>query len=142
MKILKKFINLIASILVIGGAAVILFTYFTNKPFISYLSSILTNAQFGNVMKRSLYGVAAVIVGLLLFSLSLKLGSSIRRREREKRALEKERQEEQRLENQQLKEEAEAARREAEAMRREAEEAKNRFRLQFVEEDEEKEPEE
>ena len=142
MKFLRSLVNIIAAILTIGGTIVLALTYFTNKPFISYISSILTNAQFGSVMKRSLYGILAIIVGLILFALSLKLSGAIRRREKEKRALEKERMEEQKLRNRQLEEEAKAARSEAEAMRKEAEEAKTRFDLRFgKEQEDEAEPE-
>ena len=130
MKFIRTLLNLISAILVIGGASIIGITYLTNKPFIAYLSSILTNAQFGGVMKRVLYGVAAIIVGLLIFSISLKLGGVIRRKNRQKKLEEKERQAEIDAQNRQLREDAKQARLEAEAMKKEAEEAK--ARLQYT----------
>ena len=132
MKFIRTLLNILSAILVIGGAAVIGITYLTNKPFISYLSSILTNAQFGGVMKRSLYGIAAIIIGLLIFSVSLKVGGAIRRKDRQRRQEEKERQAEMDAQNKQLRDEAKQARAEAEAMKKEAEEAKARFDQQFT----------
>ena len=127
MKFIRTILNVLSAILVFGGAAVIGFTYLTNKPFISYLSSILTNAQFGNVMKRVLYGGVAIIVGLLIFAISLRVGSAIRRKDRQRRQEEKERQAEIDAQNKQLREDAKQARAEAEAMKKEAEEAKARL---------------
>ncbi len=127
MKFIQTVLNVLSAILVFGGTVVIGFTYLTNKPFISYLSSILTNAQFGSVMKRVLYGGAAIIIGLLIFTISLRIGSAIRRKDRQRRQEEKERQAEIDAQNRQLREDAKQARAEAEAMKKEAEEAKARL---------------
>ncbi len=127
MKVLKKILGWLSAILVIGGLSVIFFTYVTNKPFINYLSSIMTNAQFGTVMRRVLYGVVAVIIGLIAFALSLKAGSVVRKKEKERRAIEKEEARKQQEMTEQMRAEAKQAMAEAEAMKKEAEEVKLKF---------------
>ena len=127
MKVLKKILGWLSAILVIGGLSIILFTYLTNKPFINYLSSIMTNAQFGTVMRRVLYGFLAVVVGLVFFALSLKAGSAVRRKERERKAIEKEEARKQQEMTEQMRSEAKQAMAEAEAMKKEAEEVKLKF---------------
>ena len=69
-----------------------------------------------------------VFAALLLFSLSLRVGGKIRKKEKERQAAEKERQKEEEKKNQELRAQAEAARAEAEKMRQEAEKAQAQLR--------------
>ena len=94
----------------------------------------MTNAQFGTVMRRVLYGVAAVIIGLISFALSLNAGSVVRKKEKERRAIEKEEARRQQEMTEQMRSEAKQAMAEAEAMKKEAEEVKLKFAPKEAEE--------
>ena len=121
MKILKKILNWLSLILLIGGAGLILVTYLTNKSFITYLTSQLNNAQFGGALKKMMIGMVMIIVALIIFVLSLKLGSIIKKKDKERAALEKEKAAEQEAINQQIRQEAEDAKAEAARLKEEAE---------------------
>lgn len=128
MKVLKKILNWISVILLFGGVGLMVFAYYTNKPFLNYISGLLADAKFGTTLKQMLIGIGMVFAALLLFSLSLRIGGKIRKKEKERQAAEKERQKEEEKKNQELRAQAEAARAEAEKMRQEAEKAQAQLR--------------
>ena len=128
MKILKKIINWISAILFFGGIGLMIFAYYTNKPFLNYISSLLSDAKFGTTMKQMLIGLAMLLLSLLLFSVSLRVGGKIKRKEKERAAAEKARLQEEEKKNKELREQAEQAKAEAEKMRQEAEKAQAQLR--------------
>ncbi len=128
MRVFKKLLNWISLLLVLGGVMLMVVTYFTNKSFITYLSNQLNSAQFGIPMKRMLIGVGLVLLGLIFFAISLKVGGRIKRQDKERRAEEKERRKEQEAYNKQIQQEAEEAKAENERLKQEAEEAQAQLR--------------
>lgn len=128
MRVLKKIMNWLSLLLLIGGAMLMLITYFTNKSFITYLSNQLNSAQFGIPMRRMLIGAGLILLALIIFALSLKVGGHIRKQDKERRAIEKEKQKEQEAYNKQIQQEAADAKAEAERLKAEAEEAQAKLR--------------
>ena len=120
MKIMKKIVSFLSLILLIGGMGLMLYTYLTNHTFVNKLTSLMTNADCKKGMLYMLIGIICMIAAFLLFSLSVRLGSSIRRKEREMAAQEKARREEEEAKNRRLEEEAAAARADAERFKTEA----------------------
>ena len=85
MKILKKIVGLLSALLIIGGAFVLLWQYFRNKQlFVVLLSNSIVKGSIGVLQKMGM-AVIAIIVGLILFVIYMKIGSVVRRNEREKR---------------------------------------------------------
>lgn len=120
MKIMKKIVSFLSLILLIGGMGLMLYTYLTNHTFVNKLTSLMTNADCKKGMLYMLIGIICMIAAFLLFSLSVRMGSSIRRKEREMAAQEKARREEEEAKNRRLEEEAAAARADAERFKTEA----------------------
>lgn len=120
MKIMKKIVSFLSLILLIGGMGLMLYTYLTNHTFVNKLTSLMTNADCKKGMLYMLIGIICMIAAFLLFSLSVRMGSSIRRKEREMAAQEKARREEKEAKNRRLEEEAAAARADAERFKTEA----------------------
>ena len=123
MRVLKKILNWISLLLLLGGAGLILVTYITNKSFITYLSNQLNSAQFGVPMRRMLIGIGLIVLALIIFVLALKVGGRIRKQDKERKAEEKVRQKEQEAYNKQIQQEAADAKAENERLKAEAEEA-------------------
>ena len=120
MKFLKKLLNILSLVLLLGGVTLILYTYLTNHTFVSKLTSLMTNADCKRGMLYILGGFVCLVVSFLLFSLSSKVNSSIRRKEKELMAKEKARREEEEARNRMLMEEAAKAKEEAERFKAEA----------------------
>jgi hypothetical protein len=120
MKIMKKIVSFLSLVLLIGGMGLMLYTYLTNHTFVNKLTSLMTNAECKKGMLYMLIGIICMIAAFLLFSLSVRMGSSIRRKEREIAAQEKARREEEEAKNRRLEEEAAAARADAERFKTEA----------------------
>ena len=121
MKAIRSILRYLALILVIGGLIVMFMTYITKKEILLALVSNTIVKSSMSVLKTLAYCVGAIVVGLLLFILSMKLSSSIRRVERERNAELREKEKENRETNKRLQKEAEEARREAEEAKKEAE---------------------
>jgi len=121
MKAIRSILRYLALILVIGGLIVMFMTYITKKEILMALVSNTIVKSSMSVLKTLAYCVGAIVVGLLLFILSMKLSSSIRRVERERNAELREKEKENRETNKRLQKEAEEARREAEEAKKEAE---------------------
>ena len=128
MKILKKVLNVLSLISLIGGIFIIIFAYLGNKTFISYITKLLEDAKFGGTLKHMLIGIGLIILALVLFVVSLRLSSKIRKREKQRLEEEKTKRIEQEKVNQQIREEAEIAKADAKHAREEAEAAQNELR--------------
>lgn len=139
MKILKKIVGLLSALLIIGGAFVLLWQYFRNKQlFVVLLSNSIVKGSIGVLQKMGM-AVIAIIVGLILFVIYMKIGSVVRRNEREKREALKLQQKENEELQRQLKKEAEEAKAEAEQAKKENELMKMTF-MRKKEEGSEEEP--
>ena len=127
MKILKKIVGFIALTLILGGLAVLSWQYFRNKQlFVVLLSNSIVKGSIG-VLQKMAIALLAVILGLLMLSLYMRLASIVRRNEREKREALRIAQEENEEKQRQLMKEAEEAKAEAERAKRENELMKQTF---------------
>ena len=124
MKLIRSLLRYAALILIIGGVAVMSVTYITKKEILTALVSNTIVKSSMSVIKTLGMCVGAVIAGLLLLLLSMKLSSSIRRIEREKTAELRAREKENKETNKRLQKEAEEAKKEAEQAKKEAERMK------------------
>ena len=89
MKILQKILAWLSLILILGGAGVILFKYLTNKSlFAALLAEPMVRQSLG-IIQVMLYGLAAVFIGLVLLTLAMKIGGSIRSKEKAEAKLRK-----------------------------------------------------
>jgi Na+-transporting methylmalonyl-CoA/oxaloacetate decarboxylase gamma subunit len=89
MKILQKILAWLSLILILGGAGVILFKYLTNKSLFSALLAEPMVRQSLGIIQVMLYGLAAVFIGLVLLTLAMKIGGSIRSKEKAEAKLRK-----------------------------------------------------
>ena len=121
MKLIRSLLRYAALILIIGGVAVMSVTYITKKEILTALVSNTIVKSSMSVIKTLGMCVGAVIAGLLLLLLAMKLSSSIRRIEREKTAELRAREKENKETNKRLQKEAEEAKKEAEQAKKEAE---------------------
>ena len=121
MKLIRGILRYLALALVIGGLIVMFMTYITKKEILMALVSNTIVKSSMSVLKTLAFCVGAIVLGLLLFILSMKLSSSIRRVERERNAELREKEKENRETNKRLQKEAEEARKEAEEAKKEAE---------------------
>ncbi|MBR5755222.1 MAG: hypothetical protein IKX97_05330 [Erysipelotrichaceae bacterium] len=124
MKLIRSLLRYAALILIIGGVAVMSVTYITKKEILTALVSNTIVKSSMSVIKTLGMCVGAVIAGLLLLLLAMKLSSSIRRIEREKTAELRAREKENKETNKRLQKEAEEAKKEAEQAKKEAERMK------------------
>lgn len=139
MKILKKIVGLLSALLVIGGVFVLFWQYFRNKQlFVVLLSNSIVKGSIGVLQKMGM-ALIAIILGLILFVIYMKIGSVVRRNEREKREALKLQQKENEELQRQLKKEAEEAKAEAEQAKKENELMKMTF-MRKKEEGSEEEP--
>lgn len=136
MKVLKKIVSFISLILLIGGMGLMLYTYLTNHTFVSKITSLMTNAECKKGMLFMLIGIICLVAAFLLFSLSVRIGSVIRRKEREIAAQEKARREEEEEKSRRLEQEAAAARADAERFKAEATQAQALLKTTAPETDE------
>ena len=123
MKVLRKIISFLSLALLLAGVILILYTYLTNHTFVSKLTSLMTNAECKKGMLFILIGFVCLVFSFVMFSLSMRIGSSICRKEREIAAREKAKLEEEAEKNRRLEAEAAAARAEAERFKAEATQA-------------------
>lgn len=123
MKVLRKIVSFLSLALLLAGVILILYTYLTNHTFVSKLTSLMTNAECKKGMLMILIGFICLVFSFVMFSMSVRLGSSIRRKEREQAAQEKARLEAEEEKNRRLEAEAAAAKAEAERLRQEATQA-------------------
>lgn len=116
-KFFKKIVGFIALFLIVGGILVLMWQYFRNKQLFEVLlnNSVVKGSMV--VLKKMLIALCAIIVGLVISSIYFKLGSSIRRDEKERKLLLKEQQKEQERINEELKKEAETLKAENEQMK-------------------------
>ena len=134
MKLFKNLFSSLALILITGGVLVLGWEYFRNKQlFVVLLSNSIVKGSM-RVLQTMGIALLAVILGLVFFVISLKIGSAVRRSEREKKELLREQQKESEELKRQLRKEAEEAKAEAEEARAETE----RIRLSFGKKEEEK----
>lgn len=120
MRVIKKILNWLGLICLLGGIGLIVFAYFSNRSFLNYISNLLADAKFGVTMRQMLLGVVLVIVSLILFSLALKAGGVAKRREREKAEADRLKREEDEARTRKMQQEAEQAKAEAERAKAEA----------------------
>ncbi|MBR5340763.1 MAG: hypothetical protein IK151_02425 [Erysipelotrichaceae bacterium] len=136
MKILKTIFGFLSSIFVLGGAGVFAWQYFRNKQlFVVLLNNSIVKGSLGVLQKMGL-ALIAIIIGLILFAIYMKIGGVVRRIEREKRAALKEQQRENEAVQRQLREEAENAKAEIEQVKKENELMKMTFMRKKEEEPE------
>ncbi|MBR2808637.1 MAG: hypothetical protein IKE33_00180 [Erysipelotrichaceae bacterium] len=121
MKFLKKLISFIAMVLIIGGGLSLGWIYFRNKQLFNILlTNSIVQGSLG-VLKEMGLAIIAIFIGLVFLTISLKLGSIVRRNERNKKAARMEEQRRLEEQNRQYEQEAIQAKAEAAAARREAE---------------------
>ena len=124
MKFIKSVFYFIGLVLVLGGAGMLAWQYFRNKAlFAVLLSNSIVKGSIGVLQKMGI-ATLAIFLGLILLIIGLKIGSAVRRNEKEKRAIQKAKEKEAEEHNRQLKLEAEEARKEAEEARKEAQRLK------------------
>lgn len=127
MKLLKKLFGFLSLILIIGGSFVLFWEYFRNKQlFVVLLSNSIVKGSIGVLQKMGL-AIIAIIAGLIVFVIYMRLAGAVRRNEREKREAIREAQKESEETQRQLKKEAEAAKAEAEKVKKENELMKQTF---------------
>lgn len=135
MKILKKILGFISLVLILGGAIMVLTQYLLNKQLLEVLVSNSIVKGSIDVLKRMGFGVLGIIAGLVFLSIYFKVGSVVRRNEKEKKVALKEQQREKDELNKQLLKEAQEAKAEAEQVKKENELMKQTFMRKPVEEE-------
>ncbi len=120
MRVIKKILNWLGLICLLGGLGLIAFAYFSNRSFLNYISNLLADAKFGVTLRQMLFGVLLIIVSLVLFSLALKAGGVAKRHAKEKAEADRLQREENEARTRKMQEEAEQAKAEAERMKAEA----------------------
>ncbi|MBR3168374.1 MAG: hypothetical protein IKF18_06785 [Erysipelotrichaceae bacterium] len=120
MRVIKKILNWLGLICLLGGLGLIVFAYFSNRSFLNYISNLLADAKFGVTLRQMLFGVLLIIISLVLFSLALKAGGVAKRHEREKEEALRVQREEEEARTRKLQQEAEQAKAEAERVKAEA----------------------
>lgn len=124
MRFFKKVFNWISLVSFVAGLCLVAFGYLSNHSFLSYIKTLLADAQFGTSLKLVLCGIGLIILSLVFLSFSLRLGGRIKRMEKEKREEEKHQKDVENQLHQKIKEEAETAKAENERLRKEADDAK------------------
>lgn len=142
MKLLRSILRYSALILVLGGLIVMFMTYITKKEILMALVSNTIVKSSMTVLKTLAFCVGAIVLGMLLFMLSMRLSSSIRKYERERDAELREKEKENRETNRRLQQEAEEAKAEAEKVKKENELMRQTFMGKPKEEETEKTEEE
>ena len=119
LKILKKILGFIALVLILGGIIMLMWEYFRNKQLLEVLvSNSIVKGSIG-VLRKMGIAALAIVLGLMVLSAYFKVGSIVRKNEREREeALWKEAMEKEEL-TRQLKKEAEDAKAEVEKVKME-----------------------
>lgn len=127
MRLIKRIIGIFTLVLVVGSLSTFVFTYVRNKPLLDILMA--NSVVRGSIAVLRIMGLSILgfIVGLLCFSFWLRLGTVVRRIEKEKQEALLEQQRESDEINRQLRKEAEAAKAEAEQAKKENELMKMTF---------------
>ncbi|MBR2552399.1 MAG: hypothetical protein IKR06_03040 [Erysipelotrichaceae bacterium] len=120
MRIIKKILNWLGLLCLIGGLGLMTFAYFSNRSFLNYISNLLADAKFGVTVRQMLFGLLLVIVSLILFGFALKAGGVAKRHEKEKAEADRLQREENEARTRKMQQEAEQAKAEAERMKAEA----------------------
>ena len=117
MKFLKKIVGFLALTGILGGGVSLAWQYFRNKQLLEVLISNSIVKGSINVLQKMGISVLVIFVGMMFLSAYFKLGSIVRRVEREKEeAIMAERREAEER-NEQLRREAEEAKAEAEKIK-------------------------
>ena len=124
MKLIRSILRYIALILVLGGVIIISFEYYKNKAVFNILTSSVEVRESMGILKIMGLALLGIVIGLLIFIMSMKLSSIIRKRERERAVELEEREKENRETAMRLQKEADEAKKEAEQARKEAEKMK------------------
>ena len=94
MKTLQKIFAWLSLILIVAGGMLILIKYLTNRSLFAALVREPMVQQSIGIFRVMLYGLIAILIGFIFLSLSFKIGSSIRGKERAeakaRKAIEKE----------------------------------------------------
>ena len=77
MKIIKKIVGFISLILVAGGALVLFWQYFRNKQMFAILAANSVVKGSLPVIQRMLLAVVAIVAGLLMFVVYMRLVSAV-----------------------------------------------------------------
>ena len=128
MSVIKRILNTLSLLCLLGGIFLIIYSYLTNRTFISYISKLLSDAEFGATMKNMLIGLGLIVLALILFIIGLRIGSKIRKNVKERLAQEKAAREEQEKAQKEMQAEMESIKIEAEKARADAEEARNQLK--------------
>ncbi len=89
MKILKAIFSWLSLILILMGAGLIAVKYFTNRSlFAALLAEPMVKQSLG-VIEVMLYGLAAVVLGLIFLAIAMCIGGSIRSKEKAEAKLRK-----------------------------------------------------
>lgn len=127
MRILRTIFGFLSLTLVLGGSLTLFWQYFRNKQlFVVLMSNSIVKGSM-SVLRNMLFAVIAIIVGLIFFSVYLKIAGWVRRNEREKQARLEEQQRLSEETARQLRKEAEDAKAEIEQVKKENELMKMTF---------------
>ncbi len=89
MKILKAIFSWLSLILILMGAGLIAVKYFTNRSlFAALLAEPMVKQSLG-IIEVMLYGLAAVVLGLIFLVIAMRIGGSIRSKEKAEAKLRK-----------------------------------------------------
>ena len=89
MKILKAIFSWLSLILILMGAGLIAVKYFTNRSLLAALLAEPMVKQSLGVIEVMLYGLAAVVLGLIFLVIAMRIGGSIRSKEKAEAKLRK-----------------------------------------------------
>ena len=124
MRFLRSLLRYAALILIVGGVFMMFLTYITKKEILLALVSNTIVKSSMSVLRTIVLSIGAIFVGLIIFMLSMKLSSSIRKADRERNEELRLKEKENKETTKRLEKEAEQARKEAEEARKEAERMK------------------
>ena len=85
MKVLKAIVSAIACILIVGGVIVFLVTVAYNLNTLKIILADPVVQASISILLRLLYCVAAVLVGFIFLTIAVRIGVSIRAKEKEQR---------------------------------------------------------
>ncbi|MBO7677427.1 MAG: hypothetical protein J6S49_07935 [Erysipelotrichaceae bacterium] len=127
MKLIKKILGFLSLAGILGGAGSLAWQYFRNKQLLEVLVSNSIVKGSISVLQKMGISIVVIFVGMMFLSAYFKVGSIVRRIEREKQeAIWQERKESEER-NEQLRREAEELRAEAEKAKMENELMKKTF---------------
>lgn len=89
MKVIKAIFSWLSLILILMGAGLIAVKYFTNRSlFVALLAEPMVKQSLG-IIEVMLYGLAAVVLGLIFLAIAMRIGGSIRSKEKAEAKLRK-----------------------------------------------------